>query len=170
MSVWQARAQASRGSVSGSGAHRLQPPGPPHHQRLQLRQQICVPVPQQAPQGLGVGDAVPQDPQPTQPGGMVPREVGRVLRAVEAADGGQHVDDQQAGQGLNPTAGIPVVRDGVQVGHQIGHQTADLGCKRAIERCDKGGHEGCDASLWMLKHEDAVRPSLCRRRPTDPNL
>ena len=55
-------------------ARRLQLPDQPHHQGLQLHRQIRVPVPQQVPQGLGTGDAVPQDPQLTQPGRMVPRK------------------------------------------------------------------------------------------------
>ena len=67
--------------------------------------QIRVPVPQQAPQGLGAGDAVPQDPQMMQLGRMVPCEVGRVFQTLAVADGAQQVDDQQAGQWIHPTAG-----------------------------------------------------------------
>ena len=101
--------------------------------------QIHVPVPQPAPQGLGAGDAVPHAAQPTQPGRMVPRKVGGILRAVAVADGVQHVDGQQAGQGdTHPTAAVPVVRDG--------HQAADGRVGEGIELWDHGGHEGCRGS------------------------
>ena len=134
----------------------------PHHQGLQLRQQVRAPVPQQAPQGPGAGNAVPQEAQPAQPGRMVPRKVGRVLRAVAVADGRQQVDGQQAGQGVDPA---PVVRNGLQVGHQA----ADGRFEEAVGVWDHGGHEGCNASLWVHKHEDAGRPSLCRGRSRGSN-
>ena len=123
-------------------ARRLQP----HDQGLQLGQQIRVPVPQQAPQGLGTGDAVPQDPQPAQPGGMVPCKVGRVLRALAVADAGQQVDGQQAGQGVHPAPAVPVVREALQVGHQA----ADGRFGKDVELWDNDGHEDCLASVgWV---------------------
>ena len=116
----------------------------PHHQGLQLRQQIRAPVPQQAPQGLGAGNAVSQKAQPAQPGRMVPRKVGGVLRAVAVADRGQHVNGQQAGQGIHPAPPVPVVGDG----GQVVHQPADDRFGKDIGLWDNGGHGGCDASWW----------------------
>ena len=82
------------------------------HQGLQLRQQIRAPVPQQAPQGPGAGNALPQEAQPAQPGRRVPRKVGGVLRAVAVANRSRQVDGQQAGQGVDPAPAGPGGRGG----------------------------------------------------------
>ena len=55
-------------------------------------------------------------------------------RAVAVAAGGQHVEGQQAGQGIDPAAGIP------------DHRPADERCGGGVELWDHGGHEGCTAS------------------------
>ena len=81
---------------------------------------------------------------------MVPCKVGRILRALAVADAGQQVDGQQAGQGMDPPAAVPVIRDGLQVGHQVGHQAADGRFGKGVELWDNGGHEGCLASMgWV---------------------
>ena len=48
-------------------------------------------------------------------------KVGRVLRVLAVFYGGQQVDDQQAGQGIELAPAVPVVWDGFQVGHQVIH-------------------------------------------------
>ena len=118
-------------AVDGAG---LQPPDQPHHQGLQLREQICVPVPPQAPQGLGAGDAVLQDPQPAQPDRRVPCKVGRVLRALAVTDAGQGMDRPRRSRWSGMASRSATSR-------------RTVGYRREVERCDHGGHEGCDASL-----------------------
>ena len=76
---------------------------------------------------------------------MIPRKVGRVLRAVGVADRGQHVDGQQAGQGIDPAPAVPVVGDGFQVGQQA----ADGRFGEDVGLWDNDGHGGCLASVWL---------------------
>ena len=114
-----------------------------------------------ARQDRGVTYTCQQDTQPAQPGRMVPRKIGRVLGAVAVTDGGQHVEGQQEGQGIDPAPGIPVVRDGLQVGHEVVHQPMDRCGGEGVELWDNDGHEGCEASARLYDTLRTQNGPLC---------
>ena len=60
-------------------------------------------------------------------------------------------------EGVHPAPAIPVIRDGLQVGHQA----ADGRFGKDIALWNNGGHEGYLASMWLILSFKAQNDPLC---------
>ncbi len=128
--------------------------------------------PQQAPQRLGTGNAVPWKSQPAKLGRGVPCEFGGIPRAV-AVPAVQQRNDEHAGQGIHPAPAVLLVRvaSGSVMTSVTNRRTGVVaGARGCGTLWDDGGQEGCNTSIGRrLPFQDEKQPVLWRVRLANLN-